>query len=115
MDLEKRLQGLTIKGDKLARDAQGIMLKLKHLHEKAPGGHALAQAQSDEIEKKLEVFQKAGMDFFENYQQYNSKNEANAEEQAEKCQEPVKIMKQHITHFEKLLDLAKSLLKLTSD
>lgn len=115
MDLEKRLQGLTNKGDKLARDAQGIMLKLKNLHDKTPGGHALAQAQSDEIEKKLEVFQKAGMDFFENYQQYNSKNEANAKEQAEKCEEPIKIFKQHITHFEKLLNLAKSLVALTSD
>ena len=115
MDLEKRLQGLTNKGDKLARDAQGIMLKLKSLHEKTPGGHALAQAQSDEIEKRLEVFQKAGMEFFENYQQYNSKNEANAKEQAEKVEEPIKIMKQHISHFEKLLNLAKSLVALTSD
>jgi hypothetical protein len=55
------------------------------------------------------------MEFFEQYQQYNSKNEANAKEQAEKVEEPIKIMKQHIAHFEKLLDLAKSLLKLTSD
>jgi hypothetical protein len=46
------------------------------------------------------------MDFFENYQQYNSKSEANAKEQAEKCEEPIKIFKQHITHFEKLLNLA---------
>jgi len=63
----------------------------------------------------LEVFQKAGMVFFEDYQQYNSKNEANAKEQAEKCEEPIKIFKQHITHFEKLLNLAKSLVALTSD
>jgi hypothetical protein len=112
MDLEKRLQGLTTKGDKLARDAKKIVNQLLEVVNNSIAGHPLAAAQSDEIEAKLEVFQKAGQQYQEDTWKYNSRTAADAKVQAEMVDEPMKLYKQHIANFDKLLGLARSLLAL---
>ena len=78
MDLEKRLQGLTIKGDKLARDAWKIMNQLLEVVNHSAGGHPLAAAQSDEIDSRLEIFQKAGQPYQEDTWKYNSRTAVDA-------------------------------------
>jgi hypothetical protein len=78
MDLEKRLQGLTTKGDKLARDAKKIVNQLLEVVNNSIAGHPLAAAQSDEIEAKLEVFQKAGQHYQEDTWKYNSRTAVDA-------------------------------------
>ena len=112
MDLEKRLQGLTTKGDKLAREAQKIVNQLTSLVNNTRSGNPLARAQADEIESKMEVFHNAGKDFQSMTWRYNSRTAIDAKVQAEMVDEPMKIYKQHIHNFDKLLSLAKTLLSI---
>lgn len=112
MDLERRLQGLTSRGDKLARDAQKLVNQLIVVVNKTSGGNPMASAQSDEIENKMEIFQNAGKKFVEDTWRFHSRTAADALVQAEGVEEPMKVYKQHIVAFEKLLNLAKTLLSM---
>ena len=112
MDLERRLQSLTTKGDKLCRDAQKIMNQLRGLVDSSAAGHPLAAAQCDEIDDKKKIFEVAGRDFVDETWKWHSRTKDDARVQAEQTEEPMKIYKQHIANFEKLLNLAKSLLSL---
>lgn len=110
MDLERRLTSLTSRGDKLSREAMKIIFKLKELEDSAGPGHALAKAQKEEIQDKIPVFEKAGKDFFTEYNKYNSKTADDAKVQMEKTEDIIKVYKAHIAQFEKLLNLGNKLL-----
>ena len=65
MDLEKKLKGLTTKGDRIQREAEKIIIRLKGLDESTQGGHPLALAQRNMLADKLVVFKQAASDYFE--------------------------------------------------